>query len=146
PDTITFDPAAFGKAPRTIRLTGGPLVLTDPATTTILGPGARWLTIKGDGRSRIFDIEGGAAAISGLTVRGGNALAGGRLANCGTLSLTRVTIRGNRALVGGGLYSDGKATLAGVLIRGNKARLGGGLFSTRRATLTWRRSAAGGRG
>jgi hypothetical protein len=33
-----------------------------------------------------------------------------------------------------------------VLIRGNKARLGSGLFSTRRATLTWRRSAAGGRG
>ena len=146
PDTITFDPAAFGKAPRTITLTGGPLVLTDPATTTIVGPGARRLTIKGDGRSRIFDIEGGSVAISGLTIRGGNALVGGGLANFGTLSLTRVTIRGNRALVGGGLYSDGKATLTGVSVRGNVARLGSGLFSTRRATLIWRRSAAERRG
>src|SRR5262249_52537132 len=40
PDTITFDPSFFGKARRTIVLTGGPLVLTDPATTTIIGPGA----------------------------------------------------------------------------------------------------------
>ena len=41
PDTITFDPTALGKRPRTIRLIGGPLVLTDPATTTIIGPGAQ---------------------------------------------------------------------------------------------------------
>ena len=38
PDIITFDPLPSGKAPRTIKLTGGPLVLTDPATTTIIGP------------------------------------------------------------------------------------------------------------
>ena len=59
PDTIVFDPTALGKRPRTIRLIGGPLVLTDPATTTIIGPGARKLTIQGKGKSLIFDIEGG---------------------------------------------------------------------------------------
>ena len=73
PDTIVFDPTAFGKRPRTIRLIGGPLVLTDPATTTIIGPGARKLTIQGKGKSRIFDIEGGSLALSGVTIIGGNA-------------------------------------------------------------------------
>jgi len=47
PDTITFDPSFFGKTPRTIVLTGGSLVLTDPATTTIVGPDASLLTISG---------------------------------------------------------------------------------------------------
>jgi hypothetical protein len=159
PDTITFDPAVFGKAPRTIKLIGGPLVLTDTATTTIIGPGSRLLTFQGDGGSRVFDIRGGSVAISGLTIRGGTARVGGGLvndgtaaltdvvirgnralvgglANFGTMSLTRVVIRGNRALVGGGLYNDGKATLTDVFIRGNKARLGGGLYNDGKATLT----------
>jgi hypothetical protein len=169
PDTITFDPAVFGKAPRTITLIGGPLVLTDKATTTIRGPGAKLLTLQSDGRSRVFDIRGGSAAISGLTIRGGTARSGGLfndgtaaltdvvirgnrarlgggLANFGTISLFRVALRGNRARVGGGLFNDGKATLNDVVIRGNRARLGSGLFNTRRATLTWRRPEAGGRG
>ena len=59
PDTITFDPAPSGKAPRTIKLIGGPLVLTNPATTTIIGPGARRLTIQGDGKgSQVFQHRG----------------------------------------------------------------------------------------
>ena len=51
PDTITFDPSAFGKTPQTIVLTGGPLVLTDPATTTIVGPGVKRLTIRARARA-----------------------------------------------------------------------------------------------
>src|SRR5262249_37823801 len=87
PDTIRLDPAVFGTRARTIRLTGGPLVLTDPATTTILGPGARRLTVRGDGRSRVFDIQGGAAALSGLTIAG-------RVRNGGDpMELTRVLVR-----------------------------------------------------
>ena len=77
PDSITFDPAFFGRKPRPIRVIGGPLVLTDPATTTIVGTGARRLTIKGDGKSRVFDIRGGSAALSGLTIAGGRANRGG---------------------------------------------------------------------
>jgi hypothetical protein len=59
PDLITFDPAVFGSRPRTIRLTGGPLVLTDQATTTIIGPGSRLLTISGGRKSRVFEILSG---------------------------------------------------------------------------------------
>ena len=124
PDTIVFDPTVLGKRPRTIRLIGGPLVLTDPATTTIIGPGARRLTIKGNVKSHIFDIEGGSLALSGVTIIGGNPGkgTGGALHNDGgTLRLKHVIIRGNRARVGGGLNNDRAATLTNVVFRGNTA-------------------------
>jgi hypothetical protein len=147
PDTITFDPAASDGRRRTIRLTGGPLVLTDPATTTIVGPGARRLTIGGGRRSRVFEVRGGSLALEGVTISGGRGGRGGGIWNDGgTLALDRVALRGNRAGVGGGLFNDGTAVLTDVVIAGNSARVGSGLFSTRRATLTWRRSPAGGRG
>jgi hypothetical protein len=73
PDPITFDASVFGNTRQTIVLTGGPLVLTDPATTTIIGPGANKLTISGGGKSRIFDIQGGSVALSGMTITGGMA-------------------------------------------------------------------------
>ena len=147
PDIITFDPFPSGKAPRTIKLIGGPLLLTDSATVTIIGPGANRLTLSGGGKSRVFDIEGGSLALEGLTITGGRAGRGGGILNQGgTLALDRVALRGNRAGVGGGLFNDGTAVLTDVVIAGNSARVGSGLFSTRRATLTWRRSPAGGRG
>jgi parallel beta-helix repeat protein len=144
PETIIFDPADSGTKPKTIRLIGGPLVLTNPATTTIIGPGAKQLTITGGDRSRVFDIEGGSVAISGLTITGGRANDGGGLLNDGgTLQLTDVTIRGNRARLGGGLFNSGAVALSDVIIRGNTARVGSDLFNTRRAILSWRRSPAG---
>jgi fibronectin-binding autotransporter adhesin len=146
PDTITFDPAPSGKKRRTIKLIGGPLVLTNPATTTIIGPGARRLLIQGDGKGPVFDIEGGSLALDGVTISGGRAVRGGGIRNNGgRLVLTDVVVRGNRARVGGGLYNDSSAVLRDVVIRGNQARIGSGLFSTRRATLTWSRSPSGGR-
>ena len=42
-DTITFDPAVFGSS-QTINLDGTELLLSDPATTTITGPGANLLS------------------------------------------------------------------------------------------------------
>jgi fibronectin-binding autotransporter adhesin len=147
PDTITFDPAPSGKKRRTIKVIGGPLVLTNPATTTIIGPGASRLLIQGDGKGPVFDIEGGSLALEGLTISGGRAGRGGGIRNKdGRLLLNDVVIRGNRARVGGGLYNDGTAVLSDVVIRGNLARIGSGLFSTRTATLTWSRSPAGRRG
>jgi hypothetical protein len=146
PDTIRFDPAVFGKSPRTIKLTGGPLVLSDNATTTIIGPGARLLCLKGDGKSRVFDIRGGSLALEGVTISGGRALRGGGVRNDGgRLALDHVTIRGNRARVGGGLYNAGTTTLTRVVIRGNRALVGTGVFNTRRAILAWRRSPSEGR-
>ncbi len=140
PDTITFDPSVFAKTRQTIVLTGGPLVLTDPATTTIVGPGAKRLTISGGGKSGVFDIEGGSLALSGVTIANGNADLGAGLRNeRGRLVLTNVVIQGNRAIVGGGLFNDGRTTLSGVTIKGNRALLGSGSFNTIRARLHWRR-------
>jgi hypothetical protein len=58
PDTIVLGPGLLETRKQTIRLTGSPLVLTDPATTTIIGPGANLLTLSGGGKSRVCDIEG----------------------------------------------------------------------------------------
>jgi hypothetical protein len=139
PDTITFDPAVFGKSPRTIKLNGGPLVLTDEATTTIVGPGARLLTLSGGQKSRVFDVEGGSLALNGMTISGGRADRGGGILNDrGALALDHVVLRRNRAGVGGGLFNDGTAALSDVAIWANMARVGSGLFNTRRATLAWR--------
>ncbi|WP_143206552.1 right-handed parallel beta-helix repeat-containing protein [Singulisphaera sp. GP187] len=138
PDTITFTPADFfGKSLRTIRLLAGPLVLTDPATTTIHGPRARRLTIKGDGRSRVFDVQAGSAALSGLTIAGGRADHGGGLRNDGgTLVLSGVIIRNNSARgFGGGLFNTGRARLTNVIIGGNHARVGGGIANLGKLAL-----------
>jgi CSLREA domain-containing protein len=131
PDTIVLAPGVLGRRPLTVRLAGGPLVLTDPATTTIRGPGATRLTIQGDGRSRVFDVQGGSLALSGLTVSGGRADNGGGIRNDGgRLALTGVVLRGNSAgILGGGLFNDGRARLTNVVVRGNSARVGGGIVN-----------------
>ena len=110
PDTIELAPSALGSRPKTIRLKGGPLVLTDPATTTIIGPGARLLTISGGRRSRVFDIQRGSLALEGMTITGGSAVRGGAILNDrGKLALDHVVLRGNRAKFGGGLSNNGAA-------------------------------------
>ena len=100
PDSIVFDPAFYGKKHRTIKVIGGPLALTDPAITTIIGPGARWLTVRGGGRGPLFEVHGGSLALSGLTIRGGRARhsrGGGLLNDGGTVSLAHAVIRDNSA-------------------------------------------------
>jgi hypothetical protein len=145
PETIILDPPAGGSKRHTIALTGDPLVVTDPATITIIGPGANLLTLSGGGKSRVFDIEGGSLALQAMTITGGRAVRGGGILNDdGTLSLTDVIIRRNRARVGGGLYNDGRTTLSGVVIEGNRAQVARELFNARGATLHWRRAPARG--
>ena len=132
--TITFDSTVFN-IPRTITLAPAPndgnqFKLTNPATTTITGPGANLLSISGGGTSRVFYLHGGSAALSGLTITGGHADRGGGLANTGgTLTLTNFTISGNSAFVNaGGLYNvDGAmTTLTNCTVSGNSASDGGG--------------------
>jgi hypothetical protein len=154
PDTINLAPAVFGSRPRTSRLSDGPLVVTDPATTTIIGPGAALLTVKGEGRSPVFDLRGGSLALSGLTIAGRVRNQGGRLRlahglirhdsarvlggglfNEGSAALTDVAVTGNRARVGGGLANLGTMMLDHVKIRGNSASAASGLFSGRSAML-----------
>jgi hypothetical protein len=138
PDTILFDPADSGTKPRTIRLIGGPLVLTNPAATTIVGPGAKRLKIRGNGKGSVFEVQGGSLALSGLTIAGGRAKNGGGILNDGgRLSLTDVMLRNNSARVlGGGLFNDGAATLTHVTVSGDSASVGGGIANNGTMSLT----------
>jgi predicted outer membrane repeat protein len=116
--------------PQTIALNGSPLTLTNAKTTTIDGPGANLVTVNGENESRVLNIYGASAAISGLTISGGSADRGGAIRNNnGTLSLSDAVISGNTAFQqGGGLYSEGgTTTLTGCAISGNAAVHGGGL-------------------
>jgi hypothetical protein len=138
-DTIFLYPRSARASHRKIRLTGGPLVFTDPATTTIIGPGADVLSISGGGKSRVVDIRGGSLVLDGVTIAGGHANRGGGIRNAGgTLWMDHVVIRGNRARKGGALFNDGTATLTDVCFRGNSAGVASGVFSTSKATLTRR--------
>ena len=68
--TITFDKTVF-KTPQTITLTGSQLELSNTAgTETITGPKAG-VTVSGGGASRVFQVDGGVTANSGLTITGG---------------------------------------------------------------------------
>jgi hypothetical protein len=139
PDIIIFDPPSEGAKHRTRRLTGGALVFTDPATTTIIGPGAGMLSLSGGGKGRVFDIQGGSLALHGVTITGGRAVRGGGIRNDGgTLWLDHVVVRGNRAKKGGALFNDGTATLSHVVLRGNAARVASRVFNARNASLTRR--------
>src|SRR5436309_2128231 len=81
PDTIVFgDGSGAGgtnfldATPDTITLTSNQLSLTDTAVTTITGTGANLLSISGNNARRVFNVSDGAsAALSGLTITGGNA-------------------------------------------------------------------------
>src|SRR5262249_34856444 len=71
-DTIDF--SSLFNTPQTITLKGGPLLISNYSTTTIKGPGANLLTVSGNHASLVFDVvNGGSAALSGLTITGGNA-------------------------------------------------------------------------
>ena len=141
PQTINFDPSVFGKTSQTIALTYGQLTLSDPTGVTITGPGASLLAVSGNNASRVMEIQGGPAAISGLTVTGGKLASGsnggGLLNDGGTLSLSNVTISGNTSDdEGGGLYnSKGSLTLTNCTISGNAANTGAGLYNNQ-GTLT----------
>ncbi len=145
PSTMTFDPADFGTTPQTITLILGELTLSNTATITIVGPGAKLLTLSGGGKTRVFDIEGGSAALEGLTITGGNSVSssndssgGGLLVNGGTLSLTNCTVSGNSAPgQGGGLWEyHGSLSLTDCTVSGNSAPYGGGGLFDNGGTLS----------
>ena len=145
--TIVFDPSVFGTTPQTITLGLGELPLTNKHTTTITGPGAALLTLSGGGASRVFDVEGGSAALSGLTVSGGKAgFGGGIYNNAGTLSLSNITVSGNSAQFGGGVanVSSGTTTITNCTISGNSVSQTGGGVVSNSGTLTLVSTTVGG--
>src|SRR5262249_35367033 len=105
-DTITF----ASKVKGTITLTSGELDITD--ALTIVGPGAKKLTVSGNHASRVFDITGGVTVtMANLTISNGLADHGGGILNeaGASLTLSQVTLSQNQAvggLGGGGLFND----------------------------------------
>ncbi|MCA9875188.1 MAG: hypothetical protein KC441_16070 [Anaerolineales bacterium] len=104
---------------------------------TIQGNGA---AVQGpsDGSMRVLTVTStGNLTLNDATISGGgdtgdvNAfLAGGGIANYGTLTVNRSTISGNGAMYGGGIYNrDGTVTVQDSVISGNVAQAGGGIES-----------------
>ena len=126
-DTIVFDPSLNGQ---TITLTSGQLDISKDLT--IQGPGAGQLTISGYARaySRIFEVDGAAVNISGLTMSNGYALGGNGgaiLNNWGVLNVSDCTLSNNRATYSGGAIDNlgNSLTVSGCTLTGNRANEGG---------------------
>lgn len=146
-DTVEFDAAVFG-TPQTITLGGTELLIANNGTLAINGPGASQLTVSGNNASRVFLIGGGTAAISGITVSGGNGISpntsnnGGGILNFGSLTLTNATVSNNTAaFVGGGISNWGfnsTLTVTNSTVSNNRStgNSGGGIYATGGGTLT----------
>lgn len=133
-NTISFAPGVIGGI-ATDLLTPTGLTISSPVT--INGPGARLLTISGEGLARIFRVTSQNVIIAGLTFDSGARSGdnGGAVANSGGLTLRDCTISSSIAAgsgLGGGVYNAAGATLD--LVRctflGNQAgQFGGGVYS-----------------
>ncbi len=128
---------------QTITLSQGELDLNAPSDDHRAGANLLTLarsTAMGTPQFRIFRVDTGVtAALSGLTITGGDATGdnGGGIYNFGgTLDLTNVTVRGNTATAGGGIFTyGGTLTLTGSTVSGNTATDGGGLYNLINGTL-----------
>ncbi len=85
-DTITFDPSVAGA----INLTSGGLPTMKPLS--IIGPGAKVLTINGDFSHSIFQFGGSPTLLSGLTISGGGSPA---ITNSANLTMSNCTLTAN---------------------------------------------------
>ena len=128
PGTVSFAPDVRG----TIALTRGELDISNDIT--IIGPGARELTISGIGETRLFRIGNNNAVISDLTLANGNSFLeqnnrGGAIRSDagGSLTLRRCALQGNTGDQGGALYLGGGANVIdSCLFQGNSSRFNGG--------------------
>ena len=127
PDIISFTLPPSS----TVSLTQGQaLKITDAVAIT--GPGSTKLTVNANNSGGIFNVVGtGAAAISGLTLTGGNTSLGGAILDGGNLTLNDVAITGNKATNGGGIAVSGSGTLTlnTSSVTSNSAGSGGGIYS-----------------
>lgn len=127
PDTITFNLPANS----IIGLSFGELTITDDLTITGLGETS--LTIDGNYKNRIFNVQSGMVAISDLTITAGSANPGGCIYNQATLTLTDVTVDSCEAHArggdgyGGGIYNSNTLNVVRATISDNNADYGGGI-------------------
>jgi len=131
PATIVFAPELRGTA--TLSAALGQLSL-GATPISILGPGARVMTISGGAATRVFATSGGPHLITGLSIANGKVSAnnqgGGGLWNQGNLVVQECTIIGNQAQSptgsisrGGGIFnSGGSLTLVRSTVTGNSVK------------------------
>lgn len=130
-DTIGFAQASFNSAAASVITLANPLPNLN-ANITVQGLGANALTIRRDPNAagfRVFNIAPNVnAALSGLTISGGNAAAGGGIQNAGNLTLTGVVVSNNFATTGAGLtnLAGGTVNFTGSTIHSNNAGDWGG--------------------
>ncbi|MBX9682134.1 MAG: hypothetical protein K2X38_25530 [Gemmataceae bacterium] len=130
-DTISFAQASFN-TPATSVITLANALPNLTANVTVQGLGANALTVRRDPNAaafRIFTIAPNVnAALSGLTLSGGNAAAGGGIQNAGSLTLTSVVVSNNFATTGAGLtnLAGGTVNITGSAIHSNNAGDWGG--------------------
>jgi subtilisin family serine protease len=128
-NTITLPAGTY-----TLRLAGagedgaatGDLDVTE--SLNVCGAGAESTIIDGGLLDRVFQVLPGITVnISGVTITGGTANAGGGLRNQGWLNLEDVVIRENRSTgAGGGILNEGTLAIKRSTLSGNSAAFGGG--------------------
>lgn len=130
PAVIVFADGLSGTL--TLSASFGQLHLTTPVS--LLGPGARRLTISGGGTSRVLATSGGPHSISGITFSGGRVTAsnqgGGGIWNNGDLVIQDCAISGNEvqsprffASRGGGIFhAGGTLTMIRCAVSGNSVK------------------------
>jgi hypothetical protein len=121
---------------RTITLRGAGLTINNPAgTTTILGPRAHAVSIRGAVNGRLITIATG-STVDLENTDYSNDQSGGAVLNDGTLTMINCGLSENTAATGGGLLNNGTATLTRCTISADSATTnGGGLFNNGTATL-----------
>ncbi len=144
--TITFAPSVRGL----IMLTGGDLEVVGGKQLTIVGPGAKQLTISGGTINAHIRVSKGATLhIFGLSFKNSETVTDAFLINEGTLTVTNSVISDNKTTVGvigfgggnfesggGGILNSGTLTLTNSTISGNTVTgWGGGISNSGRLTL-----------
>ena len=129
---IFFAPTLKG----TITLTSAlPAIPSTVTAINISGPGANVLTVSGDNKYQVFNIDGQTANLSGLTVANGNSSSnsssggGGGIfvGNSAAMTVSNSIFSGNTAVFGGGIYSTGIAlTVSNSAFIGNSVSGGSG--------------------
>ncbi len=137
-DTVTFDPALVGG---TIVLAGSEIEITEEITIDASAIGG--ITVDGDGKSRIFNVDGQDAVtvtLKSLTITGGYELEGGGIFNDAytTLNLFDCTVTGNTAMnYGGGIINSGTMSFTDCVISDNYSSYsGGGFYNYGDVTMT----------
>lgn len=137
-DTIEFAPSLTAGGRATIALERGEFEITE--AVSIVGPGAKLLTIDAQQRSRIFNFTANAGdlSLSGMTLTHGRvADSGGAIRSLtgGELRLEGLVVEGNQAgaIGGGGIYSSALLSIQACVVRDNHTTLpfgnGGGINS-----------------